>query len=134
MQGEEPKELWRALLHREPENDQVWRPWVGHQFGEAADTFRRSGEWLGQNHVILRGYPELVAQYQQQTQVLNALRETEALDKQQKADVEAQLQQARLALAAANKNLQAMQASAAATQENTNVLKRIASALHIPGF
>lgn len=53
MDSESAKELWRAILHREPENDQVWRGWVGKSYAEAARAFRSSPEWLGQNHAIV---------------------------------------------------------------------------------
>lgn len=53
MNDEDAKELWRAILHREPENDSVWRGWVGKPYRDAAKAFRRSPEWLGQNHAIV---------------------------------------------------------------------------------
>lgn len=53
MNDEDAKELYRAILHREPENDSVWRGWVGRPYREAARVFRASTEWLGQNHAIV---------------------------------------------------------------------------------
>jgi hypothetical protein len=60
MNEDGAKDLWRLGLHREPENDQVWRSWVGHPFNEGSDTFRNSQEWLNQNHVLLVAYPAAV--------------------------------------------------------------------------
>lgn len=53
MNDEDAKELYRLGLHREPENDKVWRGWVGKPFREGARAFRGSPEWLGQNHAIV---------------------------------------------------------------------------------
>lgn len=52
MNDDDAKNLWRLGLHREPENDQVWRGWVGKRFTEGANAFRGSKEWLTQNHMI----------------------------------------------------------------------------------
>lgn len=53
MNDEDAKELYRLGLHREPENDQVWRNWVGRRFAEGARAFRGSNEWLSQNHMVV---------------------------------------------------------------------------------
>lgn len=53
MNDEDAKELYRLGLHREPENDNVWRGWVGKPFREGARAFRASKEWLTQNHAIV---------------------------------------------------------------------------------
>ena len=94
MNDDEAKDLWRLGLHREPENDQVWRPWSGHRFSEGADTFRGSSEWLTQNDVLLRAYPEAI----------------KALDtvRQQLTDLQ-------------NKPPEVLQAIATATQASVNV-------------
>jgi len=52
MNDEDAKEGYRGLLHREPENDQVWRAWVGKRFSDMSKAFRGSTEWLTQNHAI----------------------------------------------------------------------------------
>jgi hypothetical protein len=53
MDAEDAKEIYRTGLHREPENDQVWRPHVGRKFADAARALRTSEEWLTQNHAIV---------------------------------------------------------------------------------
>lgn len=57
MTEDEAKDLWRLGLHREPETDQTWRPWVGKRFSVGSDAFRGSQEWLTQNDILLRAYP-----------------------------------------------------------------------------
>lgn len=58
MDVEDAKDCYRLGLHREPENDQVWRPLVGKKFSDEATAMRAGSEWLGQNDVLLRAYPE----------------------------------------------------------------------------
>ncbi len=53
MDENDAKELYRLGLHREPENDSVWRGWVGKRFAVGARAFRGSKEWLTQNHAIV---------------------------------------------------------------------------------
>jgi hypothetical protein len=53
MDNEDAKEVYRGLLHREPENDQVWRGFVGKRYAEASRIVKASPEWLGQNHAIV---------------------------------------------------------------------------------
>ena len=53
MTEEDAKEAYRAVLHREPENDAVWRAWVGKPFAQFSKTVRSSPEWLTQNHFIV---------------------------------------------------------------------------------
>lgn len=55
------KDLYRGLLHREPENDKVWREWVGKDYATAYKAFCGSQEWLTQNHIIKVAYPAAVA-------------------------------------------------------------------------
>lgn len=57
MNDEDAKDLWRGLLHREPENDDVWRAWVGKTFSEAYQAFASSDEWLTQNHILKVAFP-----------------------------------------------------------------------------
>jgi len=52
LDGEGAKEVYRATLHREPENDQVWRPLVGQNAGEVLKRFREGEEWKVQNDKI----------------------------------------------------------------------------------
>lgn len=61
MDDDAAKDLWRLGLHREPENDQVWRPWSGKTFNDGSDYFRGQPEWLTQNDILLRAYPALTA-------------------------------------------------------------------------
>lgn len=87
MNDEDAKELWRAILHREPENDSVWRGWVGKRYQEAARAFRGSTEWLTQNHAIkFFGTREAElnqarAQLNDANQKLNAALQNDQLDK-----------------------------------------------------
>ena len=63
------KGLYRLGLHREPENDQVWRGWLGKPADQGMEAFRGSPEWLSQNHVLLVAYPqaqETIRQLQEQ--------------------------------------------------------------------
>ena len=63
------KGLYRLGLHREPENDQVWRGWLGKPADQGMEAFRGSPEWLSQNHVLLVAYPqaqEAIRQLQEQ--------------------------------------------------------------------
>lgn len=52
VQGEDGKEIYRTVYHREPENDQVWRQWDGRKVGDVLRQNRTTGEWLSQNHAI----------------------------------------------------------------------------------
>jgi len=96
MNDEDAKELYRLGLHREPENDSVWRGWVGKRFAEGARAFRGSKEWLTQNHAIAfftqreQQLNEAYAQLSKaNTDLANALKDDE-LDKQAVADAKAQ--------------------------------------------
>lgn len=97
MDAESAKELWRLGLHREPENDNVWRGWVGKSFAEAARSFRGSPEWLTQNHAIV-----FFGQREQQLRDANAalaaankqLQDALANDATDKAAIQAALKQA----------------------------------------
>jgi hypothetical protein len=57
MDEEAAKDVYRLGLHREPENDQVWRAFMGMKFEDAAAIVRAGTEWLTQNDVLLRAYP-----------------------------------------------------------------------------
>jgi hypothetical protein len=57
MNEYESKNRWRTTLFREPENDQVWRPWVGHRVQDWDDQVRASQEWLTNNHILKVAYP-----------------------------------------------------------------------------
>lgn len=45
MNDEAAKDLWRMGLFREPENDQVWRPWQGKPADQGMQAFMNSDEW-----------------------------------------------------------------------------------------
>jgi hypothetical protein len=57
MTDEAKKEIYRVALHREPENDTVWRG-VSTNPEAALKNARGSQEWLTQNHVLKVAYPE----------------------------------------------------------------------------
>lgn len=59
MTDEAKKEVYRAALHREPENDTVWRG-VSNDPQSALKDARASTEWLTQNHVLKVAYPDAV--------------------------------------------------------------------------
>lgn len=102
MDEEGAKELWRAILHREPENDNVWRGWVGKSYAEAARSFRGSPEWLTQNHAIVF-FGDREKQLRDANAALNAankaLQDALANDATDKAAIEAALKQAQEAQA-----------------------------------
>lgn len=58
MSEEEAKTLFRFGLHREPENEKAWKPYVGMTFAKASKAIMQSQEWLSQNHVTKIGYAE----------------------------------------------------------------------------
>lgn len=92
MDENDAKNLWRGLLHREPENDQVWRGWVGKRYSEAANAFRGSAEWLTQNHAIVffgKREQELNEARQQLNNANNQLKAALANDAADKAAIEA---------------------------------------------
>ncbi len=100
MNDEDAKELYRLGLHREPENDQVWRGNVGKRFGDAAKTFRGSPEWLSQNHAIVffgqreKQLNEAQAQLTAANTALKAALDNDASDKAAIAAAQKQAQDA----------------------------------------
>lgn len=50
--------VYRGPLYREPENDQVWRTWVGKTPTEAISAVRGGTEWLTNNHILHTAYPQ----------------------------------------------------------------------------
>lgn len=100
MNDEDAKELWRGLLHREPENDKVWRGWVGKRYQEAARAFRGSTEWLTQNHAIAffgqreKQLNDAYAQLSEANRKLAAAQADDELDDKAVAEARAQLTEA----------------------------------------
>ena len=45
LDEEGAKEVYRAVFHREPENDQVWRPLVGQKASDVLKKARASDEF-----------------------------------------------------------------------------------------
>lgn len=100
MNDEDAKELWRLGVHREPENDNVWRGWVGKRFAEGARSFRSSTEWLTQNHAIKffgdreKQLNTAQAQLTQANAALKAALDNDATDQQAIAAAQKQAQDA----------------------------------------
>lgn len=59
MNEEAAKGLYRMGLFREPENDQVWRPWVGKPADEGMRGFMASDEWKRKRDYVNK-YPDLL--------------------------------------------------------------------------
>jgi len=49
LDDEGAKDIYRLGLHREPENDQVWRAYVGRSLADVAKEVMRSDEWKAQD-------------------------------------------------------------------------------------
>lgn len=100
MNDEDAKEVYRAGLHREPENDQVWRGNVGKRFAEVARSLRGSQEWLTQNHMIAffgqreQQLNDARNQLNQANEALKVALDNDAKDKQAIADAQKQAQDA----------------------------------------
>ncbi|MEA9986265.1 hypothetical protein [Subtercola sp. RTI3] len=58
MNEEAAKDLWRGLLFREPDDDQVWRPWLGKPADQGMRSFMDSVEWQVKRDQIAN-YPAL---------------------------------------------------------------------------
>lgn len=100
MNDEDAKEVYRAGLHREPENDQVWRGNVGKRFADVARSLRQSPEWLTQNHAIVfftqreQQLNQAVAKLNDANTKLAVALQDDELDKKAVADAKAQQVQA----------------------------------------
>lgn len=100
MNDEDAKEVYRAVLHREPENDNVWRAWVGKPYRQAAIAFKNSKEWLTQNHAIVffaqreQQLNEARDQLAKANDALKVALDNDATDKKAIADAQKQAQDA----------------------------------------
>lgn len=74
VQGENGKFIYRACLHREPENDWVWKQWDGQTFDVALTKVRATDEWLTQNHVLKVAYPEALKTIEAQKKEIEELK------------------------------------------------------------
>ena len=100
MNEADAKEAYRAGLHRDPENDSAWRSLVGMRFSDVGAGFRRSQEWLTQNHMIAffgqreQQLNDARNQLNQANEALKAALDNDAKDKQAIADAQKQAQDA----------------------------------------
>jgi len=116
MNEEDAKEGYRGLLHREPENDLVWRGWVGKRFSDMSKAFRASNEWLSQNHAIVffgKRETELNdarAQLNEANRQLKAALDNDATDKAAIAEAQRKTQEALNNLTNVTKNFNEVKA------------------------
>lgn len=101
MNDNAKKGIYRIGLHREPENDQVWRG-ISNDPEQALAKLGGSTEWLTQNHILKVAYPQAVAQLNdanrritEVTTLLKKIQDEDVIDKQQLAQATKDLDSAR---------------------------------------